>query len=128
MLFWAHSGIRYLVYLVGFAALGYAIYGAIRRQPYDRTMARLGVGFAWLLHLQLLTGIGVLFTGRFSSAVTGHILVMVFAAAVAQIVPSVMRRRQPAERSYPPHIVSTIVALVLVAVGIIALGRPLFGR
>lgn len=126
-MFWTHSGLRYLVYLAGLLTLAYAVYGAVRKQPYDRTMARLSTAFAWLIHINILVGVGVLFTGRFGPAVTGHIMVMVFAAAAAQVVPSVMRGRRPSERSYLPHVVGTLVALALVVVGVVALGRPVFG-
>jgi hypothetical protein len=52
---------------------------------------------------------------------------MLFAAGVAQVVPSVMRRRPPAERSHVPYLVSTVVALALVAGGIVVLGKPVLG-
>ena len=127
MLWYAHSGIRYLVLLLGFAALGYAIYGLVTGRPYDRPMRVLATLFAGSLHLQILLGLSLLFTGFFQPAVTGHVLLMVFAAAAAQVVPSVMRRRPPEERSYGPHVVSVVVALGLIAAGILALGRPVFG-
>ena len=82
--------------------------------------------FSGLTHLQVLLGIAVVFTGRFYPALIGHIVTMVLAAAVAQVVPSVMRRRQPAERSYVPHVVATMVALALMVAGILAIGRGPF--
>lgn len=127
MFFWAHSGLRYLVYLAGLASLAWAVRGAVGKHPYDRTMARLSTAFAWLIHLQILIGLGLLFTGRFTPALTGHVFFMVFAAAAAQIVPSVMKRRPPAERSHLPHVVGSLVGLVFVGLGIIAIARPLFG-
>ena len=123
----AHSGIRYLVLLTGLAALSYALYGVATRRPYDRIMARLGSLFAGTLHLQILVGIGLVFSGRFAPAVGPHIMTMLLAAAVAQIVPSVMRRRRPEARSYAPHVVNAAVALGLVVLGVLALGRPLLG-
>ncbi len=124
---YAHSGLRYLILLVGLAVFLYALWGAFTHRPYDRWMKRLGSGFAGLMHLQILLGVGVLFSGRFTPAVTGHILLMVMAAAVAQIVPSVMRRRPIAQRTYLPHAVSAAVALALVAIGILAIGRSVLG-
>lgn len=127
ILLYAHSGIRYLILLAGVLALGYALWGLARRRPYDATMRRLAMAFAGLIHLQIVLGVGLLFTGRFAPAVTGHILLMVLAAAAAQVVPSIMRRRPPEERTWMPHVVSTAAALVLIAVGILSIGRPILG-
>jgi heme A synthase len=126
MLFAAHSGVRYLVLLVGLIAFGYAVYGAATRKPYDRAMLGLARAFAGLTHLQILLGVAVIFTGRFYPALIGHIVCMVLAAVVATIVPAVMRKRQPAERSYTPHAVAVLVALTLMVMGIMAIGRGPF--
>lgn len=126
MFYYAHSGIRYLVLLAGVATLLYALFGLVTRREHDRSMRILGSVFAGSLHLQILLGVALLFTGRFTPAVTGHIFMMVFAAAAAQIVPSVMRRREPEKRSYGPYLVSTVVALGFVVLGIMAIGRGVF--
>ena len=127
MLFYAHSGMRYLVLLAGMAALGYAVFGLATRRPYDRAMRALASAFAGLIHLQILLGILLLFTRRFYPALSGHILLTVFAAVTAQVVPSVMRRRLPAARGYAPHVVGTLVALALIVAGVLAIGRGPFG-
>jgi hypothetical protein len=126
-LFYAHSGFRYIVFLLGVATLAYALYGLLGRRPLDRGMRILGAAFAGSFHLQILLGLAVLFTGRFGGIVAGHVLLMVFAAASAQIVPSVMRRRPPERRSYLPYLVGAIVALALAVTGVVALGRPVIG-
>jgi hypothetical protein len=126
MLFYAHSGVRYLVLLAGLLALAYAVLGAATRRPYDRAMLGMASAFAGLTHLQVLLGIALLFTGRFYSALIGHIVCMVFAAVVAQVVPSVMRRRAPGQRSYAPHAIGVLVALALMVAGILAIGRGPF--
>ena len=127
MFYDAHSGFRYLVLLAGVLTLGYAIYGAVAGRTYDRTMFRLARTFAGLIHLQLLIGIALLFTERFYPALIGHILPMVFAAAAATVAPAVMRRREPAARTWMPHIVATLVALALIVIRIIAIGRSPLG-
>ena len=127
MFFYAHSGVRYLVLLAGVIALGYAIYGVATSRPYDRTMYRLSRAFMMLTHLQILLGVALLFTRPFSSQLIGHLMPMVFAAAAATIVPSVMRRRAPEARSYTPHVIATLVALALMVLGIMAIGRSPLG-
>jgi hypothetical protein len=122
-----HSGLRYVILVVAVAVLGYGLSGVVTRRPFDERMRKLGSLLAVSLHAEILIGLGLLFTGSFSPAVTGHVFMMLFAAGTAQVVPSVMRRRPPEQRSYLPYLISTAVALALVAGGIMALGRPVLG-
>jgi len=75
----------------------------------------------------LLLGVAVLFTGRFYPQLGGHVVLMVFAAAVVHVISAVTKRRPPEQRTYGPHVVGTLVALVLVALGVVAIGSPLVG-
>lgn len=125
MLFQAHSGIRYLVLVAGLFALAYAAFGLVTGRSYDRGMKILASSFVGLLHLQILLGVGVIFTRGFDMVLVGHITMMIFAAAVAQVTSSIMKRREPEERSYTPHLVATAVALGLIVGGIMAIGRPI---
>jgi uncharacterized membrane protein YphA (DoxX/SURF4 family) len=122
-----HSGLRYLILVAGIAMVGYALYGQVMGKPYDKRMRLLGSGYAMLMHLQILAGIAMLFGGMFDPRAGVHIITMVFAAASAQIPVSVMRRRPEAERSFGPIAVFGAVSLVLVALGIVALGKPIIG-
>lgn len=126
MLFHAHSGLRYLVLLAGIATLVYALAAIIVRAPYKRPMRILATLFAGTLHLQVVVGLALLFTGRFYPQLIGHIFLMILAAAAAQVVPSVMRRRPEEQRTYLPHAISALVALGLIYFGIDAIGRGLF--
>ena len=127
MLFYAHSGVRYLVLLAGVLTLVYALFGTVTRRPYDPRMLTLSRVFAGSVHLQVLLGISMLLTGRFYPALIGHIMMMVFAAVVATLVPAVMRRRDPAARTWPPHLIGTLVTLALIWFGITAIGRSPLG-
>jgi hypothetical protein len=127
MLLHAHSGIRYLVFLAALAVLVYAAYGMATDRPYDKSMRVLSAIFTGLIDLMILLGVVLLFTGRFTTQLGGHIVMMVLAAAVAHVVHVVMKRRPPEARSYAPHVVGTLVALALIAGGILAIGRPLVG-
>jgi heme A synthase len=126
-LFYAHSGFRYVVFFVGVIALLYAIFGLATRRPMDKRMRILGAAYAGCFDLQILLGLSVLFTGRFSGMVAGHVMAMVFAAAAAHIVPAVMRRRPPERRSFGPYAIGILVSVALAAVGVMALGRPVLG-
>jgi vacuolar-type H+-ATPase subunit I/STV1 len=127
MLFHAHSGLRYLVLLFGVLALLYAVVGVVRKSRYDRPMFILGMGFASLLHLQIVLGLGVLLVRPFYPALLGHILMMLMAAAAVQIPLSVMKRRPVEERTFLPIVVGIGVGLLFVVGGILAIGRPVLG-
>ena len=123
MLFAAHSGLRYLVLLAGLFVIVQALVGILGKREYSTAMARLAAAFTGLLHLQVLTGMAVLFTRPFHTAIIGHLFLMLAAAAVAQFTGSVVKRRPREEKSYGPHLVGAAVALGLVAAGVMAIGR-----
>ncbi len=123
----AHSGLRYLILLGGVLTVLYAAYGMVSGRAYDKTIRILATSFVGTIHLQILLGLALLFSGRFQPAVTGHIFMMLFAAAAAQIPVSVMRRRPEEQKSYLPQGVGALAALAMIAAGILAIGRPIVG-
>ena len=123
----AHSGLRYLILLGGVLTILYASYGVVTGRAYDKTMRILASSFVGTMHLQILLGLALLFSGMFQPALTGHIFMMLFAAAAAQIPVSVMRRRPEELKSYMPHGLGALAALGMIAVGILAIGRPIVG-
>lgn len=126
MLYAAHSGIRFLVLLAGFVVILYGLWGMWGKRAYEPLMGRLASAFAGLLHLQILIGLVVLFTRPFGSQLIGHILMTVLAAVVAQGTTSVVSRRPQEQKTYAPHVVGTLLALGLIAGGIMAIGRGVF--
>ena len=124
----AHSGLRDLVLLAGLAALFYSLSYVLRKKPYDRSLRISAAAFAGLLHLQVLLGFVLLVSGRFYPALIGHIFMMLGAAVAAQVPLSVMRRRLPERRTAMPHFVGSTIALILIWVGILSIGRSLLGH
>ena len=127
MLFYAHSGLRYLVLFAGILVLGYAVYGQATKREYDKTMRILAAVFTGSIDLTVLLGVAHLMSSVFYLQLSGHIASMVLAAVVAHLVSAVMKRRPIAERTFMPHIVSTLIVLGLIATGIMAIGRPIVG-
>lgn len=127
MLLSAHSGLRYLVLLLGILVVAYAAYGMATKRPYDKTMRILGASFTGVLDLTLMVGLAYLFTSQFYPQLAGHITMMVMAVVVAHVVSAVMRRRPPEQRTYGPHLVSALIVLGLVSFGILAIRPSIFG-
>lgn len=127
MLFYAHSGLRYLVLFAGILVLGYAVYGQATKREYDKTMRILAAVFTGSIDLTVLFGFAHLMSSVFYPQLSGHIASMVLAMVVAHLVSAVMKRRPIAERTFMPHIVSTLIVLGLIATGIMAIGRPIVG-
>ncbi len=127
MLFYAHSGIRYLVFLSGVITLGYALFGLVARRDHDKGMRIAAAIFAGSLDLNILVGAGLLFSGRFFPGVGVHLVFMLAATVVAHLVPGVMKRTSVEKRTYAPYVIGTAVSLALVVTGITMLGRPLLG-
>jgi hypothetical protein len=125
--FHAHSGLRYLALLVGVAVLGYAVWRLAGRRGHDSTLYNLAATYRLLMDVTFVVGVAVLFARRSAFGIGPHIVVMLFATLVAHLVPAVMRRRPPEERSVMPYLVATAVSVGLVLVGTAMLGRPVLG-
>ena len=127
-LFQSHSGFRYLVLLSGLVVIGYALYGVATKRPHDKRMKNLAITFRSMMDISLFLGVVLIMTSYGSYNDLGvHILIMVLATVVSHIVPAVMRKRPQAERTLTPYAVATAIALVLVAVGTLSIGRPIVG-
>ncbi len=127
MLLSAHSGLRYLVLLLGLVVIAYGAYGMVSKRPYDSRMRILATAFTGALDLTVVLGLAHLFTSTFYPQLAGHLTMMVLALAITHIVSVVQRRRPLAQRTYGPHVFGTLVVLAIVSFGILAIGRPIVG-
>lgn len=126
-LFYAHSGLRYLILLVGVAAaVNFAL--ALRSQrPSNSTDRMLAGAFTGLLDLQLLLGIGLVVSGIMYPALMGHITMMVLAVVVAHATSVLARKATEPKRAHGLRLAGVVVALLLILGGITAIGRAVFG-
>lgn len=127
MLLNAHSGLRYLVFLSALLVIAHAAYGMATGRDYDTRMRILSAVFTGFIDLTVVLGLANLFTGSFYPQLGGHIVMMVFAAVIAHVVHGVMKRRPADKQSYAPHLAGTLITLVVIVVGIMAIGRPIVG-
>jgi heme A synthase len=127
MIFFAHSGLRYLVLLIGFFALVYFAYAVATKKGNERVGRILGASFAGVIDLQIVLGLIMVAMGLFYSALIGHLFMMIGAAGVAHGA-SVLARNSPVpDKANAIRLAGVAVALVLIAGGILAIGRSIFG-
>lgn len=125
-LYAAHSGLRYLVLLLGVVAALYLLFGWLTRRPYGSPARILVSAFVGLLDLQVLLGIGVLLTRPYYPALVGHIVMMLAAVLAAHGLSIAARRATEAPKRYVYSLSGVVLALLLVVGGILAIGRGVF--
>lgn len=124
-LYHAHSGLRYLVLLLGLVALAVLAWGLATRRT---TGAERGLTAAYTgaLDLQLLLGLGVIVLGGiWYPALIGHLTMMILAAAVAHIASVRARRTAEPRRATRLRLIGVAISLVLLVGGIMSIGRGL---
>lgn len=127
MLFYAHSGLRYLVLLAGVVALIYYAYAIGTKKGNERTSRVLGSIFIGTLDLQVLLGLLMVVLGLFYPALIGHLFMMIGAAVVGHVAMVMARSADTPERAVAIRLMGVVFALVLIAGGILAIGRSIFG-
>jgi len=126
ILYHAHSGLRYLVLLVGVLAALVFAYGLVARRPVGAARG-LTAAFTGLLDLQILLGVALVIGGVFYGALMGHLVMMVLAAVAAHGSAVMARRATDERRALTMRLIGVVATLVLIAVGITAIGRGVFG-
>ncbi len=124
-LYHAHSGLRYLVLLLGVAALLVSFYGLATRRPLPAARAVMGA-FVGTLHLQVLIGVALVASGIWYGALAGHLTLMLVAAAVATVALVRAKRAPDAARADRVRVFGAGAALLCIVLGILAIGRGLF--
>ncbi len=122
-LFHAHSGLRYLLLLLVAANLVVLVAGLAMKQPFGKLHRILGAAFAGTMHLQVVLGVVLVALGRYYPALIGHLVMMLLAAVLAQVLFSVNRRKPTPGLVLP--LVGVVGALVLMFGGVMAIGRGL---
>ncbi len=122
-LFHAHSGLRFLILLLGVVNVVVLGAGLFTKKPFGKVHRILGASFAGSLHLQVLLGLALVAMGRWYPALIGHLAMMLLAAVVAQAAMTVNRRRATPGMQLP--FIGVVVALLCIFGGVMAIGRGL---
>jgi len=122
-LFHAHSGLRYLILLLGAAGLLYFALGVATRRVPGKLDRILMSAFAGFVGLQLLLGLALAASGIYYSRLVGHIVLMIAATAVAHVAAAIARRAADPRRANLTRLVGVIATLALIFAGVQAIGR-----
>jgi hypothetical protein len=126
-LYYAHSGIRYLVLILGLVALVVSAYGYFAKRPAGREHRIAMAAFTGVLDLQLILGILLIIAGIMYDALVGHLMMMLLAAATAHGAGIYARRAGDDRRAHGIRLLGVVLALLLIVGGIMAIGRGIFG-
>lgn len=122
----AHSGLRYLILLLGVAGVVYFAVGWGTNRDYDRAARILGMSFTGFLHLQVVLGILLVVSGIYYPALNGHLVLMLAAAAAATVLIRRGRRAPEAGHGHALSLAGVLLALLLIVGGILSIGRGVF--
>jgi len=125
MLFYAHSGLRYLVLLAGVAAVVYLIAGIARGADFDKLAKILSGAYVGFLDVQVLLGILLWLTVPTYGALYGHMVMMLLAVTTGHMTTIVNKRRE--QPSCAVALAGVAISLILIVGGIMSIGLPIFG-
>lgn len=123
-LFHAHSGLRFLVLLFGALAFIVCAIGLAQKKPFSKAARILCSIFIGTLHLQVVLGLSMVVMGTWYPALAGHVVTMLAAAVLAQVL--IIRNRKSATPGYRLPLIAIGGALLLIFIGVTAIGRGLF--
>lgn len=123
MLFYAHSGLRFLVMLAAAIAIAVLLWGWSARRPFAGQSRAVTAVFTGVLDLQVLLGILLVLTRPFYGALIGHLVMMIAAAFAAHGLTVYARKHEDPRRAHMISLVGVALALALILGGIMAI-RP----
>lgn len=125
-LYYAHSGLRYLVVLLVLLVLAAAAWGWLSKRQAGRLDRVLMSTLAATITVQALLGIGLVATGIWYGALGGHLLLMLIAVGVAHVAAARARRAPDSQRAHLTRLIGAGLVLLLVFAGVQSIGRGLF--
>lgn len=121
MLFYAHSGLRFLVLFAGVIAAAVLLWGWRSGRPFAGQSRAATAVFTGTLDLQILLGIGTVLTRPWYGALMGHLIMMIAAAMAAHALTVYGRKQEDARKAHQISLAGVVLALVLIVGGIMAI-------
>jgi hypothetical protein len=125
-LFYAHSGLRFLVLLAAVIAIAVLLWGWSSRRPFAGQSRAVTAVFTGVLDLQVTLGILVVLTRPWYGALMGHLIMMVAAAMAAHGITVYARKQPDARRAHMISLIGVALALALILGGIMAIRNSPF--
>ncbi len=120
----AHSGLRFLILLLGAVNVVVLVAGLALKKPFSKLHRILGASFVGSMHLQVLIGLALVAMGRWYPALIGHLVLMMIATFLAQLSMAVNKKRPTPGLQLP--LAGVVVSLLCIFGGVMAIGRGLF--
>lgn len=121
MLFYAHSGLRFLVMAAAVIAIAVLFWGWRSGRPFGGQSRAVTALFTGALDLQVLLGIGTLLTRPWYGALIGHLMMMIAAVIAAHGITTYGRKQADPKRAHLITMIGVAIALVLILGGIMAI-------
>lgn len=123
-LFHAHSGLRFLILLLGLVNVVLLGVGLSRGGAFGKLHRALGSAYVGLMHTQVLIGAGLVAMGRYYPQLIGHFVLMSVATVVAQVALYLNKKRP--EPGFKLPLLGIGGSLLLIVGGILAISRGVF--
>lgn len=121
MLFYAHSGLRFLVLLAAAIAIAVLLWGWSARRPFAGQSRAVAAVFTGVLDLQVTLGILLVLFRPWYGALIGHLVMMVAAVLAAHGLAVYGRRQADPRRAHMITLIGVVLALALVLGGIMSI-------
>ena len=121
MLFYAHSGLRYLVLVAAAIAIAVLLWGWSARRPFAGQSRAVTAVFTGVLDLQVVLGILMVLFRPWYGALMGHLVMMIAAAFAAHGITLYGRRQEDPRRAHMVTLIGVTLALALILGGIMSI-------
>jgi heme A synthase len=122
-IFYAHSGLRFLVLLAAVIAAAVMLWKWSSGRAFDRQSRASMAVFTGTLDLQIVLGIATVLVRPFYGALIGHLVMMAAAALAAHGISVYGRKQADPRRAHMLSLVAVALALLLIVAGIMSI-RP----
>ena len=136
----AHSGMRYLVFLMLVAVIVNSLIGFTSKKPFGKTDNLLSLFLLIFTHIQLLIGLGTYFVSSFVQFndqtmknpdirywTVEHIFGMIIAVVLITVARSTAKRMADPVAKHKRLFIFNTIALLIVVIVLAIKGVPLFG-